>query len=743
MITLKYILFLILISNITLFSLPSSALTKFNIETASEIQTNEVRKLSSRLLGKFSKRVSIAVDFSLISEGKDTFKIVKNSEQILTILGSSGVAAAWGLHYYLKNFCNVHISWEGSQLELPNTFPDVNLTITANDKFRYYQNVCLGGYSTVWWQWEQWERHIDWMALNGINLSLAFAGQEAIWQRVYMEMNLTLEEINEHFGGPAFLPWSRMGNIRGWGGPLTSSWHTFTIKLQHKILNRMRNLGMRSVLPAFSGQVPRALAKHFPNATMTKMSEWNTFQDRYCCPLMLEPADPLFQILGTDFLRKYIEEFGSDHIYNCDAFNENKPSSGNLTYLSNIGKAIFKALTTVDSEAIWLLQGWMFVNDFQFWTESRVRAFVTSVPTGKMIILDLQSEQFPQYKRLKSYFGQPFIWCMLHNFGGTLGMFGSSEIINERVFESRKFNGSTMIGVGLTPEGINQNYVIYELMMEMGYHKKPVNLEAWFENYASRRYGAWNEYTTDAWKKLGKSVYNFSGSQRIRGHYVITRKPSLKIKVWTWYDYNVILSAWDMLLMGRHNRGSSSLYKHDLVDVTRQVLQVKADTIYLKILEAYTKSNKLDLKFHSSMLLELFDDLERILASHENFLLGVWLKDAKSLGTNEMEILNYEYNAKNQITLWGPNGEIIDYANKQWSGIIEDYFKPRWKLFLETLYTSLNEGINFNQTDCNLRMFNQVEQPFTLSNKTYSSESIGNSIELALGIHSKWRYLYI
>lgn len=48
-----------------------------------------------------------------------------------------------------------------------------------------------------------------------------------------------------------------------------------------------------------------------------------------------------------------------------------------------------------------------------------------------MIILDLQSEQFPQYKRLKSYFGQPFIWCMLHNFGGTLGMFGSSEIINE------------------------------------------------------------------------------------------------------------------------------------------------------------------------------------------------------------------------------------------------------------------------------------------------------------------------
>lgn len=47
-----------------------------------------------------------------------------------------------------------------------------------------------------------------------------------------------------------------------------------------------------------------------------------------------------------------------------------------------------------------------------------------------MLVLDLQSEQFPQYKRLESYYGQPFIWCMLHNFGGTLGMFGSVDIIN-------------------------------------------------------------------------------------------------------------------------------------------------------------------------------------------------------------------------------------------------------------------------------------------------------------------------
>lgn len=73
--------------------------------------------------------------------------------------------------------------------------------------------MCTAGYSSAWWQWHQWEKSIDWMALNGINLALAFTAQEAIWQRLYQEFNLTKEEIDEHLGGPAFLPWSSIYHI--------------------------------------------------------------------------------------------------------------------------------------------------------------------------------------------------------------------------------------------------------------------------------------------------------------------------------------------------------------------------------------------------------------------------------------------------------------------------------------------------------------------------------------------------
>jgi len=45
------------------------------------------------------------------------------------------------------------------------------------------------------------------MALNGINLPLAFTGQEAIWDRVYQSLGFSRSDVNEHFAGPAFLAW--------------------------------------------------------------------------------------------------------------------------------------------------------------------------------------------------------------------------------------------------------------------------------------------------------------------------------------------------------------------------------------------------------------------------------------------------------------------------------------------------------------------------------------------------------
>lgn len=130
------------------------------------------------------------------------------------------------------------------------------------------------------------------------------------------------------------------------------------------------------------------------------------------------------------FLRRIIDVFGgSNHIYFSDPFNELQPRSSEDIYLANASKGIYETMATVDPDAVWLLQGWMFVKN-PFWSDTLLKAFVTAVPLGRMLVLDLQSENSPQYKRTQSYYGQPFIWCMLHNFGGTLGMHGSVEVVN-------------------------------------------------------------------------------------------------------------------------------------------------------------------------------------------------------------------------------------------------------------------------------------------------------------------------
>lgn len=102
---------------------------------SSEEQANAAAGVVERLLGpERAKNFVMMVNPNFTSPGKDSFLIKKNSMGQVEILGTSGVVAAWGLHYYLKTYCNVHISWEGNQVELPDVLPDVRVKISSNDR---------------------------------------------------------------------------------------------------------------------------------------------------------------------------------------------------------------------------------------------------------------------------------------------------------------------------------------------------------------------------------------------------------------------------------------------------------------------------------------------------------------------------------------------------------------------------------------------------------------------------------
>ncbi|CAH0718991.1 unnamed protein product, partial [Brenthis ino] len=725
------IIFLNIISCVVSLNLDYLDPVKLQTKTSPEQQ----QTLASTIISKYYSNVKVDINPLLFNDHKDVFALRTVNGQ-LQIRASTGVAAVWGFNYYLKKYCKSQIAWQVQQVSIPNPLPEVDEVVIANDRFRYYQNVCTESYSFVWWT-EDWTPHVEWMALNGINLALAPFAQEAVWAKIYKQLGMSQDEIDEHFTGPAFLAWLRMGNLHGWGGPLPKSWLQSQKDIQDTVVDYMFRLGMVPVFPAFNGHVPRAFEKIFPNITLYNVQKWNKFSDDYCCNYFMDPKEPQFKVIGKMFLREITAETGSAHIYTADPFNEIKIEPWSTSLVQETAKSIYSTLTEFDNNAVWLLQNWMFVHNPLLWPLKRVQSFLTSVPSGRMLLLDLQAEQWPQYELYKMYYGQPFIWCMLHNFGGTLGMFGNMETINKDVYEARYLENSTMIGIGLTPEGINQNYVVYDLMLESAWRKKPVeDLEVWVGDYAERRYGC--NVTTSAWRYLLKSVYNFKGLNRMRGKYVVTRRPSFNIRPWAWYRGHDLFEAFKALAFVDNGVCNSPGFFHDLVDVTRQALQYRAEQLYLS-LQKDRYSNEMVFKFSIDRFLDVMSDMENILATNSDFTITKWLNDAKQRASTNEERYLYELNARNQITLWGPNGEISDYACKQWAELFHYYYRPRWARFLQIALSAKTRNETFDETSVQRIVRSSVEEAFLTTN--IDTLNSNDTQVVAAALYEKWAFV--
>lgn len=103
-------------------------------------EAGAVRALLARLLGPGpAASFSVSVERSLAPEpGLDTYRLSGGGAGArVQVLGSTGVAAAAGLHRYLRDFCGCHVAWSGSQLHLPQPLPAVPEELTEATPNRY------------------------------------------------------------------------------------------------------------------------------------------------------------------------------------------------------------------------------------------------------------------------------------------------------------------------------------------------------------------------------------------------------------------------------------------------------------------------------------------------------------------------------------------------------------------------------------------------------------------------------
>jgi alpha-N-acetylglucosaminidase len=167
---------------------------------------------------------------------------------------------------------------------------------------------------------------------------------------------------------------------------------------------------------------------------------------------------------------------------------------------------------------------------------------------------------------------------------------------------------------------------------------------------------------------------------------------------------------------------------------------------YSKVLQQqfavdFKKHDREAFKRHTLAYLQLIDDIDALMATRKDFLLGKWLNDAKACGNNAYEKKLYEQNARDLITLWGgKDASLHDYGTKQWSGLFKGIYKKRWELFIDAATLSLNTGRKFNPEAVDEKV-KAWEWQWVNSNELYPDKTQGDPVAVSRAMYKKYAAL--
>lgn len=676
----------------------------------------------------------------------------------IIIRGNSWVNIAVGINWYLKHHAGIHISWNNMNVKLPAVLPIVKQKERHETdlKLRYNFNYCTFSYTMAFWDWNRWQKEIDWMALHGINMPLAAVGTESVWRNMLLKLGYSEEEVGKFIAGPAFLAWWEMNNLEGWGGPLPLNWYKQQEALQKKILARMKEMGMKPVLPGYCGMVPHD-AKQKLGLNVTDAGRWNSYQR----PANLSPTDSRFAEIADLYYKELTRLYGKSDYYSMDPFHE----SGNDAAVDygKAGEALMSAMKRANPHAIWVVQGW---------NENPRPQMIANLKVGDLLVLDLFSESrqnfkdfctgkntsgtgkkdFSTSKKEGIYGKHQWLFCLLENFGGNVGLHGRMDQLLNNFYlatgkkDTPKQENSSLLtlhsslkGWGFTMEGSENNPVMFELMSELPWRAEKITKEDWIREYCYARYGVHDATIEKAWILLAQSIYNCPKGNIQQGTHesIFCARPSLnsyQVSTWSlmsnYYDPEDTRQAAILLTSVAEKYRGNNNFEYDLVDICRQALADQGRKQYLKAMADYKSFSRQEFKKDSNRFLKMILLQDKLLGTRQEFRLGHWIEEARNLGKTAEEKDLYEWNARVQITTWGnricaDNGGLHDYGHKEWQGLLKDFYYLRWSTFMKSLASQLSLQ-NTPQID-----WYGLEEPWTLQKSPYSSKAEGSPIDVA------------
>ena len=635
---------------------------------AQEALEQPALELVERVTPDFAGKVAFRID-----KQRPQPLISTEGEQLLITAGNvRECVRAYG--YYLRKMARVHFSWNGDNTRAARfILPEAPVTVPKALPINYAYNYCTLSYTAAHWNHDKWEQEVDRLALSGYTHVLVTAGLETVWRNFLREIGYPDARIAAFIPNPAYAAWWNMGNLEGEGGPVSPVIIKNEAKLGRFLVKRMRELGLEPVLQGYVGFLPHDMPVKKIKGTIIPQGQWCGYKR----PAVLQPTAEDFPRLAALWYKHIAKVYGYKGLYfGGDLFHEGG-RTGN-TDLGAAAGAVQKAMQKAAPNAVWLIQAW---------GHNPHRNLLAGTDPKLTLILALDKNMSRDHNIDRNYQGRPHIWCELLNFGGNHGLYGGVGLL-ERI--GGYPGGAT--GIGLLSEGLETNPLYYALLTERINNRDIIDRDDFLKEYVQNRYGVKSGEMLKALKLLCDSVYAPDKLQEGCTENILCARPSLTAnKTTTWakpyeyYDFADVEEAAKLMLKAgiKHKLGDLETYRYDMADLCRQVLSDRARRQLPRVREAFETRNAAAFDKEAEAYLQLIRETAAVLATSEHFLLGRFLEGAESKGGKNAKARKQMRHALLQlITTWTPTGGILnDYAHRQLSELMSQYYLKRWEAF--------------------------------------------------------------
>lgn len=661
------------------------------------------------------------VEFDLVraDDATEQYTISGSAGQIrIEASTPSALTAAAG--WYLKYVVHAAVNLGSTQPVVPEVLPapDEPITKTGHEGYRFALNDTNEGYTDPYLDWDGWQELLDNLALHGVNQVFLSIGTDAVYAELLQQYGYSDAEARAWIPQPAHQPWWVLQNISSEGQePMSAALLDERADLAARIVERAKELGITPVIPGYFGTVPTDFAERNPDAETVPQGTWSNYQR----PSWLDPTTELFASVAEDYYRISGELIGDAGAYKMDPLHEGGKAGDVPVPAAAAG--IEKALRAAHPNALWVLLGWQ---------SNPTSTLLSGIEDkSRLLIVDGLSDTVGTLDREARWPGIPYAFGSIYNFGGNTSIGAVTTVWLDRYFAAREKAGSSLSGVAILPEGFYNNPAAYELMSELPWMDAAPDHAQWFREYAEGRYGS--DAASEAWAIIAKTAYAMKpiGTHSESHDSLFAAQPSLTTtkaraccaKGEIRYDLAEFATALPALISADSSVVQTAAYEYDLTDVARQVIANLSHTLLPQINAAFQAKDLEAFNELTGTWMDMIEQLDAVIGTSSEFLLGAYVDRAQAqngaIG---------EYDLQNLLTTWGTKASfsLHDYANREWQGLVGDFYASRWEQYFETLRTALEEGGSPAAID-----WFEVDEAWAQGSHDYPAEPSGDIVEEA------------